>query len=80
MSYKSFDLLKEISFVRTGGSIEELKAANILKNECEKLGVEAVIESFEVDGYEIKTSSLVLDNGESVDCCGVDMGLNQHFL
>ena len=30
---RAFSLLEKISFVRTGGSEEELKAANILKEE-----------------------------------------------
>ena len=40
MSYKSFELLKKLYFVRTGGSKEELEAANIIKKECESLGAE----------------------------------------
>ena len=32
---RAFSLLEKISFVRTGGSLEELKAANILKDEIE---------------------------------------------
>jgi hypothetical protein len=72
-NYNSFELLNKMEYVRTGGSKEELKCANMLKEECEKLGVEATIEAFEVDGYEIKSASLVLDNGEKVDCCGVGM-------
>ena len=51
MSYKSFDLLKKLYFVRTGGSKEELEAANIIKQECESLGVEAHLESFKVEQH-----------------------------
>ena len=58
MEYKSFELLEKISFVRTGGSEQELKAANILKEECEKLGVEAHLESFKVDGCKIHKAYL----------------------
>ena len=71
--YKSFDLLKDLYFVRTGGSLEELKAAEILKAECEKLGVPAVIESFKVDGCTIQKASLVLDSNYEVECVGVGM-------
>ena len=56
--YNSFDLLKKLYFVRTSGSKEELEAANILKNECLALGVNAVLEEFDVDGYEIKKADL----------------------
>lgn len=74
MEYKSFDLLKDISFVRTGGSKEELKAANILIEECKKIGVEAHLEAFEVDGYEVSKASLkFLSPDFEVDCCGVGM-------
>ena len=48
MSYKSFELLNKLYFVRTGGSKEEFKAANILKEECESLGVKAELESLKL--------------------------------
>lgn len=72
--YKSFELLNKLYFVRTGGSKEELKAAEILKAECEKLGVDAEIEAFKVDGYEVHEASLnFIDPDFSVECCGVGM-------
>lgn len=72
--YQSFDLLKKIYFVRTGGSKEELEAAEIIKNECENLGVRAEIESFKVDGYNVKSASLKFINPDfSIECCGVGM-------
>lgn len=74
MAYKSFELLKNLYFVRTGGSPEELKAANIIKAECEKLGVPAVLESFKVDGCDIKKASLKFLNPDmEVECVGVGM-------
>ena len=74
MSYKSFELLEKLYFVRTGGSKEEFKAANILKEECEKLGVKAELESFKVDGCDIKKASLkFLDPELEVECAGVGM-------
>ncbi len=73
-NYKSFDLLKKIYFVRTGGSSKELEAANILIDECKSLGVDAVLEPFKVDGYEIKKASLRFSDPElEVECCGVGM-------
>lgn len=72
--YKSFDLLKKIYFVRTGGSEEENKAADILLEECKSLGVDAVKESFNVDGYEVKKVSLSFSDPEfEVECAGVGM-------
>ena len=51
---RAFSLLEKISFVRTGGSLEELKAANILKEEIEKTGTKAWLEEFPVDHSEVK--------------------------
>lgn len=74
MSYKSFDLLKKLYFVRTGGSKQELEAAEIIKSECENLGVNAEIESFKVDGCDIKKSYIKFFNPDiEVECVGVGM-------
>ncbi|MDO4459154.1 MAG: M20/M25/M40 family metallo-hydrolase [Clostridia bacterium] len=45
---REFDLLNKIGFIRTAGSAEELKAAEILKAEVESMGLEAKIEPFEI--------------------------------
>ena len=50
---RAYKLLEKISFERLGGSKEELRAANILKEEIEKCGVKAHFEEFEVDYSEI---------------------------
>lgn len=55
---RAFSLLKRISFERTGGSKEELKAARIIKKEIEKENYSATIEEFEVDHSEIIEASL----------------------
>ncbi|MBR6800670.1 MAG: M20/M25/M40 family metallo-hydrolase [Eubacteriaceae bacterium] len=55
---RAWKLLEEISFVRVAGTEEELKAANILKDVCEKSGVEAVIEDFEIDMVNISVAKL----------------------
>ena len=73
-NYKSFELLKKIYFVRTGGSAEEQRAAELIQKECQSLGVEASLEAFPVDGYEVKKASLSFLNPEiEVECCGVGM-------
>ena len=46
---RAFELLQRISFERIAGTDKELECANMLKEECEKVGVEAVIEEFEID-------------------------------
>ena len=74
MSYKSFDLLEKLYFVRTGGSKEELKAAEIIQAECQKLGVPAVLESFKVDGYVVHKAYVKFINPDiEVECVGVGM-------
>ena len=48
---KQFELLKKIGFVRMGGTAEELKAAEMLKEEIEAMGLAAAIEPFEIEDY-----------------------------
>ena len=72
--YKSFNFLKKLYFVRTGGSKEELTAAHLIQEECEKLGVTTELEEFDVDGYEIEKANLkFLDPDFEVECVGVGM-------
>ena len=52
------DILKDTDFVHRSGTPEELKVAEYLKAACEKLGVEARIESFPVEMTEGLTGSL----------------------
>lgn len=69
--YRSFDLLKRLSFVRTGGSKEELAAAQLLQQECQHLGVQATIEDFEVDGYREQQAILTFQQPEMTIECAV---------
>ena len=72
--YKSFNFLKKLYFVRTGGYKEELTAAHLIQEECEKLGVTTELEEFDVDGYEIEKANLkFLDPDFEVECVGVGM-------
>ena len=50
---RAFELLKKISFERVAGTEKELECAKILEEECKKLGVDVVIEDFEIDTPEI---------------------------
>ncbi len=45
---REFDLLKRIGFVRTSGSAEELKAAQILLDEIKTIGLEGKLDAFPV--------------------------------
>lgn len=55
---RAMDLLTKIGFTRVAGSPEELQAAEILKAECEAIGVAAELESFEIEDAEIETATL----------------------
>ena len=55
---RELELLKKIGFTRVAGSEEEYRAAEILKAECEAIGVPAVIEPFEIEDAVIKTAKL----------------------
>ncbi len=51
---REFELLNKIGFVRTSGTSEEKRAAEILLEEIKGIGVEGELEPFKVDHYEIK--------------------------
>ncbi len=54
---REFELLQKIGFTRVAGSGEELRAAEILKAECEKIGVPAEIEPFQIEDGEIERAA-----------------------
>lgn len=56
---REFELLNKINFIRTCGTEEEKQAARILAEEARAIGTEPVIESFDVDRWDIKKVSLV---------------------
>ena len=57
-SQRAFELLKKIGFIRTSGSEEELKAANILLEEISSIGCKGYIEDIKVPTSKIKKASL----------------------
>ncbi len=61
---REFDLLNKINFIRTCGTEEEKQAAQILADEVKAIGLDAAIESFDVDRWDIKKASLVSDGKE----------------
>ena len=70
-TYHAFPFLKKIYFVRTGGSKEELTAANLIKEEIAKLGGEATLESFEVNHSTITKAILKTKNPNmEIPCAG----------
>jgi len=62
-------IFADTAYVRTGGSADELRAAEYLKSTCEELGLDAHLESFEVDMATIKTAVLTVD-GREIPCKG----------
>ena len=62
-------IFDDTAYVRTGGSPEELRCAEYLKDECAKLGLEARLESFEVDWAQMHTATLTVD-GKEIPCKG----------
>ena len=66
------DIMKifaDTAYVRMGGSAEELRCAEYLKEQCAKLGMEATIEPFEVQMATIEEAQLIVD-GQQITCKG----------
>ncbi len=63
------DIFKDTAYVRMGGSAEELKCAEYLKEKCAEMGLEAYLEEFEVDMADIKKAVLTID-GKEIPCKG----------
>lgn len=63
------ELFAETAYIRTGGSSEEFRCAEYIRNECKELGLEAHLESFEVDMADIETAILTVD-GLEIPCKG----------
>lgn len=59
----------DTAYIRTGGSAEELKCAEYLKEQCAKLGGEAYLEEFEVEVADIQEAKLFVD-GKEIPCKG----------
>ena len=62
-------IFEDTAYVRMGGSMEELKAAEYLKGKCAELGFNAEIVPFDVDMATIQEAKLLID-GQEVTCKG----------
>ena len=62
-------IFADTAYVRMGGSAEELRAAEYLKEKCEALGCEARLESFDVDMANMEQATLLVD-GKQIPCKG----------
>ena len=63
------EILKNTDYIRVSGSAEEKQAAAYLRSLCEKLGISACLESFDVDVAEIRKAVLTAD-GREIPCKG----------
>lgn len=70
---RAFEVLKRLSVPRIAGTPGELAAAELLKAECDKIGVPAIIEEFEIDMPEIHEVSLTVTKPEvcRINCIGI---------
>ena len=66
---KIMKVFEDTAYVRMGGTEEELKCAEYLKQCCAEMGLEATIESFEVEMATIQEAVFLAD-GESIPCKG----------
>ncbi len=63
-------IFEETAYVRTGGSPEELRTAQYLRDKCAEMGLTATIEPFNVDMATIRKAQLFVD-GKEVRCEGM---------
>ena len=68
-SNKIMQIFHDTSYVRTGGSAEELKCAQYLQERCAELGLTAVLEEFPVDLGRVDHVELWCD-GVAIPCTG----------
>lgn len=62
-------IFEDTAYVRMGGSSEELRCAEYLVQRCADLGLEAHIETFDVDMATIQEAKLLVDGAE-ITCKG----------
>lgn len=66
---KVMQIFRDTAYVHTGGSDDELRAANYLCDRCAELGLSAHLEDFEVQMATMKTAKLYAD-GVEIECKG----------
>lgn len=63
-------IFEETAYVRTGGTAEELRTAEYLRDKCAEMGIDATIEAFDVDMATIQNAQLFVD-GKEIPCEGM---------
>ena len=66
---KLANIFRQTAYVRMGGTAEELRCAEYLKEQCAELGLEARIEGFPVQMSNIQEATLTVD-GKTITCKG----------
>jgi len=66
---KIMKIFEDTAYVHVGGSEEELRVAQYLQAQCAAMGLDAQIQSFEVDMATIQEAALTVD-GENITCKG----------
>jgi len=62
-------IFKDNAYVRTGGSPEELRCAQYIREQCAQMGLQAEIVPFPVDMATIQEAALLVD-GQQIPCKG----------
>jgi len=70
---RAFEVLKRLSVPRIAGTPGEMAAAELLKAECDKINIPAVIEEFEIDMPEITEAKFTVNKPEALEihCIGI---------
>jgi len=63
------EIFADTAYVRMGGSESEKKAARYLEDRCAQLGLQAQLQSFDVDMATMETAQLLV-NGQEIACKG----------
>ena len=66
---KLMHIFRQTAYVRTGGTAEELRCAEFLREQCGEMGLEASIEGFPVQMANMETALLTVD-GKEIPCKG----------
>ena len=66
---KMMEIFRQTAYVRTGGSAEELRCAEYLRQQCVQLGLEATLEAFPVQMATMEEAVLTVD-GKQIPCKG----------
>ncbi|MCD7784102.1 MAG: M28 family metallopeptidase [Oscillospiraceae bacterium] len=65
-------MFRDTEYIRVGGSAEELKCAEYIKDKCASFGCEAHIEPFKSEFGDVHSAALTID-GKEIPCTGYAM-------